>query len=210
MLMTTSDVVSLATRRRSLSMSAPFLPMTTPGRAEWIVTRHFRCGRSITIFDTAACFSAPMRTSRIFMSSCSSLPYSTLLANPARIPGAVDAEPQPDRIDLLTHRSVPQGPSFDFANHDREVRERLFDPARPTAGPRAETLHHHGLAHIGFGHHQVVDIQAVVVLGIGDSALESLAHLDRASFARELQVGERRIHLLAADPAAPGGSTSAG
>ena len=39
-------------------MSAPFLPITTPGRAEWIVTRHFLCGRSITIFDTAACFSA--------------------------------------------------------------------------------------------------------------------------------------------------------
>src|SRR5690606_35927105 len=25
---------------------------------------------------------------------------------PARIPGAVDAEPQPDRIDLLTHQAV--------------------------------------------------------------------------------------------------------
>ena len=78
--MTTSLSVSLATDLRSFSMSAPFLPITTPGRAEWIVTRHFLCGRSITIFDTAACFSASCSSLRIFMSSCSSLPYSFLPA----------------------------------------------------------------------------------------------------------------------------------
>ena len=33
----------------SFSMSAPFLPITTPGRAEWMVTRHFLCGRSMTM-----------------------------------------------------------------------------------------------------------------------------------------------------------------
>jgi hypothetical protein len=74
MLMTTSLSVSSATLRRSFSMSAPFLPMTTPGRAEWMVTRHLRCGRSMTIFDTAACLSSFIRTSRIFMSSWSSVP----------------------------------------------------------------------------------------------------------------------------------------
>ena len=62
-------------------MSAPFLPITTPGRAECTVTRHFLCGRSITIFDTAACFSAVMSSLRIAMSSCSSVPYSFLPAN---------------------------------------------------------------------------------------------------------------------------------
>ena len=74
MLITTSLSVSSATLRRSFSMSAPFLPMTTPGRAEWMVTRHFLCGRSITIFDTAACFSSFISALRIFMSSCSSEP----------------------------------------------------------------------------------------------------------------------------------------
>ena len=78
MLMTTSDAVMSATRLRSLSMSAPFLPITTPGRAEWIVTRHFLCGRSITILATAACFSSLCSISRILTSSCSSLPYSPL------------------------------------------------------------------------------------------------------------------------------------
>ncbi len=81
MLITTSEVVILPTILRSLSMSAPFLPITTPGRAEWMVTRHFRCGRSITIFEIAACLSDAMRTARISMSSCSSLAYSALLAN---------------------------------------------------------------------------------------------------------------------------------
>src|SRR6266704_2744321 len=81
MLMTTSDAVISATRLRSLSMSAPFLPITTPGRAEWIVTRHFLCGRSITILATAACLSSLCRISRILTSSWSSLPYSFLPAN---------------------------------------------------------------------------------------------------------------------------------
>jgi len=81
MLMTTSESVISATRLRSLSMSAPFLPITTPGRAEWIVTRHFLCGRSITMRATAACLSSLCRISRILTSSCSSLPYSFLPAN---------------------------------------------------------------------------------------------------------------------------------
>ena len=33
----------------------------------------------MTIFEIAACFRPFIRTSRIFMSSCSSLPYSLLL-----------------------------------------------------------------------------------------------------------------------------------
>ena len=81
MLIATSEFVSFATCFRSLSMSAPFLPMTTPGRAEWMLTRHFLCGRSMTIFEIAACFRPFISTSRIFMSSCNSFPYSLLLEN---------------------------------------------------------------------------------------------------------------------------------
>ena len=81
MLIVTSASVILPTSLRSFSMSAPFLPMTTPGRAEWIVTRHFLCGRSMTIFDTAACFSCFISASRTAMSSCISRAYSPLRAN---------------------------------------------------------------------------------------------------------------------------------
>src|SRR5262249_4342699 len=35
------------------------------------------------------------------------LPALVLAGDPARVPGPVNAEPQPDRIDLLTHRSTP-------------------------------------------------------------------------------------------------------
>ena len=94
MLMTTSLSVSLATDLRSFSMSAPFLPITTPGRAEWIVTRHFLCGRSITIFDTAACLSAFMQLLADLHVLVQQRAVLVLAGVPARIPGAVDAEPQ--------------------------------------------------------------------------------------------------------------------
>ena len=65
---------------------------------------------------------------RILRSSCSSLPYSPLFGEPAEIPGAVDAEAKTDRIDFLTHYAASS--FFNFANDDREVRERLLDARR--------------------------------------------------------------------------------
>ena len=44
-----------ATSRRSRSMSSPFLPMTMPGRAVWIVMCTRRAGRSILMRLTDAC-----------------------------------------------------------------------------------------------------------------------------------------------------------
>ena len=40
---------------RSFSMSAPFLPITTPGRAVWMVIRAVFAGRSMTMRATPAC-----------------------------------------------------------------------------------------------------------------------------------------------------------
>ena len=48
MLRLTSLLVTLAMSARSLSMSAPFLPMMTPGRAECSVIRVLRAARSIS------------------------------------------------------------------------------------------------------------------------------------------------------------------
>ena len=42
-------------------MSSPFLPITTPGRAEKMVMRAFLAGRSIRMRDTAAFFSARLQ-----------------------------------------------------------------------------------------------------------------------------------------------------
>jgi hypothetical protein len=46
-----------------------------------MVTRHFLCGRSMMIFDTAACLSCFISSLRISMSSCNSCPYSFLPEN---------------------------------------------------------------------------------------------------------------------------------
>jgi len=58
-----------ARSERSFSMSAPFLPMTTPGRAECRVMRAFFAGRSIT---TRAMPAWARRSVRYFFSARSS------------------------------------------------------------------------------------------------------------------------------------------
>ncbi len=80
MLRWTSDWDSLASSLRIFSMSAPFLPISTPGRAVWTVTRHFLCGRSITTLEMLALRRCFMMCRRIAMSSCRSRPYSPRLA----------------------------------------------------------------------------------------------------------------------------------
>ena len=72
---------------------------------------------------------------------------------------------------------------MDFANDDRQVREGLFNAPCPAASAWAETLHNKRLANMRLGHDQIVDVQAVVVFGIGDGALESLPHFDRDTLA---------------------------
>ncbi len=52
-------------------MSSPFLPITTPGRAEKMVMRAFLAGRSIRMRDTAALLRRALRYSRTFRSSAS-------------------------------------------------------------------------------------------------------------------------------------------
>src|SRR6202035_365609 len=61
---------------------------------------------------------------------------------PARVPGTVDAEPQADRIDLLTHESLSLCRGRDLTHDDRQVRERLQNLARAAAAAGVETFHH--------------------------------------------------------------------
>src|SRR5579883_2731841 len=199
MLITTSDEVMSATFLRSLSMSAPFLPITTPGRAEWMVTRHFLCGRSITMRATAACLSSLCRISRILTSSCNSLPYSALPANqresqvrlmPSRRPAGLTF--CPIAFSLCLRRWL-------LAHDNRQMRKGLADASGPAARAGAEALQDHSIAYIGLSNDKIVDIEIVVVLGIGDCALERLLHVKGDALAREFKVGEGPIDLLAAD-----------
>src|SRR6267378_4342927 len=90
---------------------------------------------------------------------------------PTGIPRPVDAETQSDWIDLLTHRILPRpglGARLDLTNNDRQLREWFKDTARAATAARCETLHYDAVADMRLGNDQIVDIEIVIVLGIGD------------------------------------------
>jgi len=60
---------------------------------------------------------------------------------------------------------------------DLQVAEPLLDGRRTATAAGMETLHDNAAAHFGQLHDQLVDIELVVVLGIGDRALKRLFHL---------------------------------
>ncbi len=70
----TSDDVIAANFLRSFSISAPFLPIITPGRAAKIEMRHSFAGRSITTLEIAACGNVFTMNSRMRRSSSSKRP----------------------------------------------------------------------------------------------------------------------------------------
>ena len=49
------------------------------------------------------------------------------------------------------------------------------------------------------GDDQIVDVEIMVVLGVGDRGFERLLDLDRNPFSGELKIGERGRDLLAPD-----------
>src|SRR6185312_15807404 len=57
----------------------------------------------------------------------------------------------------------------------------------------------HVLADAGLGDDEIVDVEVVVVLGVGDGAFQHLLDLMRDAARRELQLGERSLDALAAD-----------
>src|ERR1700759_1415624 len=85
---------------RSLSMSAPFLPMITPGRAALLVRtldddpRH--AGLAKALLQLLADGDVLVEQTAVVVAR----------REPAAVPGAVDGEPQPDRIDFLTHQAA--------------------------------------------------------------------------------------------------------
>ena len=64
-----------------------------------------------------------------------------------------------------------------------------------------EALQRQVLADVGLGNDQLVDVEAVVVLGIGDRAHHALAHIAGDALLAELELGHRLLDLLAADHA---------
>src|ERR1700761_1652367 len=88
---------------------------------------------------------------------------------------------------------------FDFAHHDGEVRKWLENRADAAAGARRMPLEHDGLTDMSLGDDQIVDVEVVIVLRIGDCRFQAFAHVAGNALAREFEIGKRGRDLLAAN-----------
>src|SRR4029453_7263418 len=83
--------------------------------------------------------------------------------------------------------------------HDGEIAERLDDAGGAAAAARLETLHHQALADRRLGDDQAIDVEIVVVLGVGDGRVQRLLDVQRDALLREGELVDGRGSLLAAD-----------
>src|SRR5690606_19071642 len=90
---------------------------------------------------------------------------------------------------------------FLLAHHDPQPAERLEDARGPAAAARSEPLHRDRLADRGLGDDERVDVEIVVVLGVGDRAGEHLTSIDSHRLLREGEDVQSLFSLLAADQA---------
>lgn len=79
------------------------------------------------------------------------------------------------------------------------MRERLFNAGCTTTATSVETLHGDGLANIGLGDDESVDVEVMVVFRIGNRRFERLLDGPCDALAGEFELGESAINLLATD-----------
>src|SRR5713101_6717663 len=79
------------------------------------------------------------------------------------------------------------------------MREMLLDPRRAAAAAGVKALHYESPADRRLLDIETVDIELVVVFGIGDRRLQHLFYLMRDAAPRKCQLGQRRRGILAAD-----------
>src|SRR5688572_6529017 len=88
-----------------------------------------------------------------------------------------------------------------LADDDAHAAERFDDPGGTAAGARVPALHRQALADAGFRDDEAVDVEIMVVLGIGDRRSEHLLDVARHRLGRESEDAQRLLGLLAADQA---------
>src|SRR5216683_3846718 len=106
---------------------------------------------------------------------------------PPRIPSAVDAEAQPGGVDLLTHLSLLLRRSFfsALAHDHREIAEIFLDAPGAATAARVEALHSERPSDGCLLDVEAVDIELMVVLGVGDGCLQHLLDILRDAPRRE-------------------------
>src|SRR5574337_733292 len=161
-----------------------------------MVMRAFLAGRSISTRETAAFLSLALSSSRTLMSSASMPAKSRLLAY--------------QRLAQLrlTERRKPVGwifcpivfPGLFLVAHRHVHMARGLDQARAAAlGASGRALERRALLDVDGLDTQLVDVGAVVVLGVGDRGLQHLAHDRRGLLLREVENVQSLVHFLAAD-----------
>src|SRR3979490_804151 len=113
---------------------------------------------------------------------------------PAAGPVAGDPEAYPYRIDLLTHTLI----LLAVADADGDVTVALDDARATPLGAGGKALELRSRVHLDERYFQLVDVGAVIVLGVGDRGLEYLAHQPRALLRHEAQRRDRIADRLAA------------
>src|SRR5688572_3248568 len=202
-LRTSSMLTATGTPRRRVSsafrfsMSSPFLPITTPGRAEKIVMRAFLAGRSIRMRETAALLSLLRRYSRTSRSSASMPAKLRRLANQRLCQARVTARRKPVGWIFCPMCFPSSRPSV--ADSDVDVAGALADARTAALGAGRKTLQHGALFDVDRLDLQLVDVGTVVVLGIGHGRVDALLDDAGGLLLRELQNVQRLIDLLAAN-----------
>src|SRR5262249_25517327 len=72
------------------------------------------------------------------------------------------------------------------------------NPPDAAATARVKTLDHDRPANMGLGNDEIVDVEVVIVFGVGDRRLQAFAHVAGDALARKFEIGQRRRHLVAA------------
>ena len=86
-----------------------------------------------------------------------------------------------------------------LGDHDLHVAEPFLDLRRTAAAARMEAPHHDRAAHLGARHDQLVDVELVVVLGVGDGTLQRLPDLMRDPPLAERQSRDRPLRRQITD-----------
>src|SRR5215470_12203193 len=147
-------------------MSSPFFPMTTPGRALWIVMRAFFAGRSITTRLTAACESFFLRKSRTLMSSLSMPGKFLVLAYHLELQLRNTERRKPMGLIFWPIRS-PNDLALIAYDH-KNVAARLHDARSPPLGTGPEATQERGALDADMRDFELVYVRPVIVLSVGN------------------------------------------
>src|SRR3970040_1754470 len=152
------------------SISSPFLPITTPGRAEKMVMRASFAGRSISTRPTEACASFFLRKARTLTSSASMPAQLRLLASHLEPQLRLTASRKP--VGLIF---CPMGFSL-IPDREVDVAGVLLPLGAAALGARVKAPLERAALDVNGLDLERIDVRAVVVLGIGDRGLEQLLH----------------------------------